>query len=135
MGMSAADPLLARFRQLLADKGVSQARLCRLLTERTGELWLDQRMGKLLNGKMKLRVEDLVVMAETAGISLVELTRDPSREYVADLTPSELRLIHAMRDFPAIAMPLMDIVNRLAPPQRKPPRAVLRERMRRARDA
>ncbi len=132
--MSAADPVRLRLRQLLADKGISQPKLCTLLSTATGRPWLVQRMGKILNGHIELRVEDLVLICQVAGLSLVEVVRDPSREFVADLTPSEVRLINAMRDYPSISQPLIDIVRRLTPETRRPSRAVLRERMRRAKD-
>lgn len=90
------------------------------------------RLSKLLNGHIVFCVDDLMQIAQVADISLVELFREPGRELMADLTPTELRLIHALRDHPAIMRPLVDVVATLTP-TRKPSRAILRERMRRGR--
>ena len=133
--MSAADPLRLRLRQMLQDKGISQSRLCQLLTAATGEPWLIQRMGKLLNGQILLRVEDLVLMARAADISLVEIVREPGKEFMADLTPSELKMIHTMRDRPDVEPILSGLAAKFAEqaPKRKKSRAVIREQMRRMR--
>ena len=89
------------------------------------------RLSKLLNGHIIFCVDDLMLISQEADVSLVELFREPGRELVADLTPTELRLVHALRDHPAIMRPLVDVVAGLTP-TRKTPRAILRERMRRA---
>lgn len=128
-----ADRIRLRFRELLHQRGISQQKLCDTLTAQTGEPWFIQRMSKLLNGKNELKVGDLIVMCRAAEISLIELFREPGRELIADLTPTELRLIHALRDYPAIMQPLVDVVATLTPPRRKVPREILRERMRQAR--
>lgn len=126
-----ADDVRLRLRELLQTRGVSQTELTRRLTRASGETWLIDHVSKLLRGEIRLRVEDVVLMCEVAGVSLVELFREPGREFVADLTPTELRLIHALRDHPGIMRPLVDVVATLAP-ARKPSRQIVRERMRRA---
>jgi len=86
-----ADDVRLRLRDLLQTRGVTQTELTRRLTKASGETWLIDHVSKLLRGEIRLRVEDVVLMCEVAGISLVELFREPGREYVADLTPTELR--------------------------------------------
>ena len=128
--MAPADHIRLRFRELLHEKGVSQSTLCERLEKRTGERWRESRLSKLLNGRIVFVVDDLVLMAECADISLVELFRAKGREFVADLAPSELRVLHAMRDMPRTGQLLIDLVNSLTPEKRKTPRQVIRERMR-----
>lgn len=125
------DDLRLRLREALHAKRVSQAELTKRLSAKTGDEWLIAHVSKILNGHIRLRVEDLLLMVDVAGLSLVDLVREPGRELVADLTPTELRLIHALRDHPAIMRPLVDVVATLTP-TRKTPRAILRERMRRS---
>jgi transcriptional regulator with XRE-family HTH domain len=126
-----ADDVRLRLRDLLHTRGVSQTELTRRLCKHTGEDWLIDHVSKLLRGEIRLRVEDVLLMCEVSSVSLVELFREPGREFVADLTPTELRLIHALRDHPKIMLPLCDVVATLAP-VRKPSRAIVRDRMRRA---
>lgn len=128
--MAPADHVRLRFRELLHEKGVSQSVLCARLQARTGERWRESRLSKLLNGRIVFVVDDLVLMAECADISLVELFREKGREFVADLSPSELRVLNAMRDMPHTGQLLMDLVNSLTPEKRKSSRAVIRERIR-----
>ena len=127
-----ADDVRLRLRDLLQQRGVSQTELTRRLTRATGDEWLIDHVSKLLRGEIRLRVEDVLVMCEVADLSLVELFREPGREFVADLTPTELRLLHALRDHPKIMLPLVDVVATLSAP-RKPSRRVIRERMKRDR--
>ncbi len=118
-----------RFRELLHTADVSQSKLCDRLTKRTGMLWRESRLSKMLNGHIAMELDDLVVMAEEAGISLVELFRVPGREFVADMTPSELKLIHAVRDYPTVLRHVTDIIDVLVV-ARRPTRAIVRERIR-----
>jgi len=126
-----AEELRLRLRESLHKRGVSQAELVKRLSAASGEEWLVAHASKSINGHIRLRVEDLLLIALVADLSLVELFREPGRELVADLTPTELRLIHALRDHPEIMRPLVDVVLKLTP-TRKTPRAILRDRMRRA---
>lgn len=126
-----AEELRLRLRESLHKRGVSQSELVKRLSAASGEEWLIAHVSKIINGHIRLRVEDLLLIAQVADLSLVELFREPGRELVADLTPTELRLVHALRDHAEIMRPLVDVVLLLTP-TRKTPRAILRERMRRA---
>ena len=129
--MRPSDPIRLRLRELLEARGVSQTTVCQRLTAKTGELWRMSRLSKLVNGRIVFCVDDLVLIAQVADISLVDLVREPGREFVGDLTPTELKIIHALRDHPSIMRPLADVVAVLTP-KRKPSRTIVRERMRRA---
>jgi transcriptional regulator with XRE-family HTH domain len=126
--MDAAAAIRLRFRELLEDRGMSQRTLAHRLTKRTGALWRESRLSKLLNGQIAFEVADLILMADEAGISMVELVRQPGREFVADMTPTELRIVQAMRDRPELE-PLLKLVVGDTP-RRKPSRRIIRERMR-----
>lgn len=94
------DAIRLRLRNMLDERKLSHTRICERLTEMTGEPWLVARFGKLLNGRIRMRVEDLVWIARAANLSLVDLVREPGREYVADMTPTELRFLAAVRATP-----------------------------------
>lgn len=129
MTIRPSDPIRLRLREALYQRQISQRKLAAQLEADTGDTWTQSRLHKVLTGRVELRLDDLARIAAAAGLSLVDLVREPGRELVADLTPTELRLIHALRDHPAIMRPLVDVVATLTP-TRKPPRAILRERMR-----
>jgi len=123
--------LRARLRELLALHRVTQVTLCERLTTLTGERWHQQHMSKLLNGGNMMTIEQLALIADAAGLSLVDIVREPGREFVADATPSELRLIHAVRANPDILPALLQLLGPSTPV--KPSARTIRERMARDR--
>lgn len=102
--------LCAQLRDELWRRKISQRDLARRLTERTGERWSQSRVQKILNGRVKLVVEDVAAIAEMVGLSLVELVREPGREFVADCTPSELRMLMRIRERPDLFEPLTTLL-------------------------
>lgn len=128
------DPIRLRLRQLLLDRKVSQTELCKRLTRMTGEEWLIARLGKVLNGHIRMRVADLVWIAKAADLSLVDIVREPGRELVADLTDTELALVNAMREQPQFTHLLRDMmaVWIKTPEKRKPTRQEIKARMKRS---
>jgi hypothetical protein len=60
------------------------------------------RVGKILTMRTKLRLEDLEAMARVAKVTLVELVRERGREFVADLTPTELAWLHTIRQLTTV---------------------------------
>lgn len=91
----------ARVRQRLRDemdlRGISQRRLTELINSRVPDNWTQSKLGKVLTGRVELRVEDMDLIASALGISLVEVVRDRGLEFVAELTPTELRLLERLR--------------------------------------
>ncbi len=83
--------------------GVSQTELSRRLEADTRRRWRVSRISKILNGHIPFTVDDLVLMCDAAGISLVSVVRQRGREFVADLTPSELNVIELIRENPTRA--------------------------------
>lgn len=127
--MTLSDRLRARLRDALADRKLSQRAVADRLTKFTGTEWNQVKVGRVLNGGVELKVDDVALLAGLAGLSLVELFREPGREFVADLTPSELRLLDAVRARPEVGPAIVAIIG-TTPTPRKPSRRVIRERMR-----
>lgn len=134
-GMTVSDRIRARLRDALTDRKLSQRAVADRLQKFTGETWSQPKVGKVLKGKVKLKVDAMVVLADLVGISLVELVRDPGREFVADLTPTELKIVTAMREHPGLQDTIETMIKWRVPPMppKKPSREVIRERMRRDR--
>ncbi|HXU05231.1 MAG TPA: hypothetical protein VN903_29935 [Polyangia bacterium] len=119
----------ARVRDELAHRRISQRVAAERLSLHTGELWTQSKVHKILTGEVGLQFVDLVAFARVIDISLVELVRDPGLEFSAEMTPSEMKLVAAVRDKPRILPALLEIVGE--PDPRKPGRLTIRERMRR----
>jgi transcriptional regulator with XRE-family HTH domain len=62
--------------------------------------WSQSRVAHCLTGRVELTVDDLERLAFAVSVSPLELVRDQGLEFVADLTPSELRFLHALRAKP-----------------------------------
>lgn len=133
--MTLSDRVRARLREALDARHLSQRAIADRLAKFTGETWSQPRVGKVLNGRVELKVEDVALLAGLAGLSIVELFREPGKEFVADLTPTELRILTAMRENVTIFQHIRGLIDALTDeqPKRKHSHAVIRERMRRGR--
>jgi hypothetical protein len=109
--MTPALRICARLRDEFSHKKISQRRIAQWLSERTGEEWSQTSVQRVLAGGVRLLVDDLFLLAELAQISPTELVREPGKEFVADLTPSELRLVLAVRDRPKMLDAVLAIVG------------------------
>lgn len=121
----------ARLRDEFAHRKISQRKLADRLTKATGEVYTQSKVHKILTGQVQLLVDDLERLADLLGWTVVETVRDQGREFVADLTPSELKLLTLLRENPpvlAIVQAMTDEFSRRQP-QRKPGRRTVRERM------
>lgn len=127
-----SDRIRERLKQALSEKKLSQRKLAKLLSKFTGETWSQPRVGKVLNGNVELKVDDLAALCALAGLSLVEIVREQGREFVADCTPTELRILTGLREAPPQAVDgLLKLFETLVPPQRRPDRrATIKARMR-----
>lgn len=83
-----------RLRQEMARLRLSQRDIAGLLS------WSQSRVAHLLTGRVEMTVDDLDRLAFAVSLSPLELVRDQGLEFVADLTPSELRALHALRALP-----------------------------------
>lgn len=120
-----ADRVCERLKEELKARDISQRELAEALTKETGELWTQPKIGKLLNGNVRLTVNDADAIAKVAGIFLTEAVRDRGLEFYAEMTPTELRVLERLRQRPGVlqaVMVLLDIspvANAFTP---KPPR-------------
>jgi hypothetical protein len=75
-------------------------------------------------------VDDMELIAAEAGLNLVEIIREPGRELVADLTPTEMRLIVSMREHPKFMHSMAETLRSIEEyAKAKPGRRTIRERM------
>lgn len=131
--LAGMQPVSRRIRQKLRDKlahrKISQRALAARLYRTTGEEWSQSKVHKILTGQVELKVDDLSLMAAEAGLSLVELVREPGRELVADMTPTEMRIVNAMRESPRFMELMAASVKTLEEYGVKPGRRTIKERM------
>lgn len=83
--------------------------------------WSPSRLGKVLNGKTSLDLNDLAAVCEELRLSLVEVVRDQGMEFCADMTPSEVRLLERIRQLPetlGAVMLLLDVKHHTRPQTR-----------------
>jgi transcriptional regulator with XRE-family HTH domain len=92
--MTAAQRAVARIRQEMTERRISQRDLASILKCSQG------RIAKLLNGGVHLRINDVERMAKAVGIDVTEAVRDHGLQFLAEMTPSELRLLHRLRQRP-----------------------------------
>jgi transcriptional regulator with XRE-family HTH domain len=90
-----------RLRLRMAEKRVVQREMAALLG------WSQSRVAKVLSGRTAVDVDELGEFCSALGMSPVETVRDPGLEFVADLTPYELRVLERFR---AIDPKLQDAV-------------------------
>jgi len=119
----------ARVRDELLHRRLTQRVAAERLEAYTGESWSQSKVHKILTGEVELKVDDLAAFARILNLSLADLMREPGREFLADLTPSELRLLEAVRDKPRFLPLFLEIIG--DPDPRKPGRRTIHERMRR----
>jgi transcriptional regulator with XRE-family HTH domain len=59
--------------------------------------WSQSRVAKVLSGRTAVDIDELGEFCAALGITAVETVRDPGLEFVADLTPYELRVLERFR--------------------------------------
>jgi transcriptional regulator with XRE-family HTH domain len=96
--MTAAERVRQRVIALMEDLDLSQ----RQLAERVGRTqpWVAKVVRGPKRGGQDVRLEDLDDLAMALGVTAVEMVRDPGLEFVADLTPSEMRILEQLRRIP-----------------------------------
>lgn len=124
MPTTTADTLSERARMRLRDelyaRRIMQRDACAHLERATGETWSQSRLSKTLNGEVGLLVDIAAALADMAGITLVDIVREPGRELVADLTPSEMQLLQAVRSRPQLLPALLQLLGPTARGERHP---------------
>lgn len=94
---TASDRVRALLKDELRARSISQRELAEKLEHLTGEQWTQGRVGKVLNGDVELKVDDLDYISRAIGIFLSEAVRDRGLEFYAEMTPTELRLLSIYR--------------------------------------
>jgi len=92
--MTLAERAVLRIREEMTERKISQRDLAERLRCSQG------RVAKLLNGGVRLRLNDVGVLADAVGITVVEALRDRGLEFYAELTPSEVRILERLRRRP-----------------------------------
>ncbi len=115
-----------RLREEMAVKEMSQRDVAGILT------WSQSRVAHLLTGRVEMSIDDLAEFAQALSISPTEIVRDRGMEFVAEMTPSEMRFLERLRQLTQVQrdglMVLLHITTttqaqeRRAAPVRKNPR-------------
>ncbi len=110
----------------MAVKEMSQRDVAGILT------WSQSRVAHLLTGRVEMSIDDLAEFAQALSISPTEIVRDRGMEFVAEMTPSEMRFLERLRQLTQVQrdglMVLLHITTttqaqeRRAAPVRKNPR-------------
>lgn len=95
-----AETLADRCRRKIRDEMTRQHLSQRDMAGLTG--WSQSRVSKLLNNRVEMGLTDLEGLCFALSLNLCELVRQEGYEYVADLTPTELRVLEAYRQRPQL---------------------------------
>jgi len=87
-----SDQARLRLREEMERQRLSTRDVAGILT------WSQSRVQKLLAGRVELGVDDLEALCFALNLSLPEVVRDHGMEWVAELTPTELRFLQALRE-------------------------------------
>lgn len=94
--MTLAERAITRIREEMTERHITQRDLAKDLKCSQG------RIAKLLHGGVKLRVNDVAILAAAVGITTVEALRDRGLEFYAELTPSEVYVLDKLRRRPGL---------------------------------
>jgi len=108
--MTKASEALLRIREEMFRKGLNQRDLADQLE------WSQSKLGKILNGKTNLTVNDLAAICYMVGLRPAEAVRDHGFEFVADMTATELRLHQRLKQHPNAGDAIMALLDNRRPP-------------------
>lgn len=80
----------------MTSRGLKQTDVADLLGG-TAKGWTQSRISKLLNGHAQLGLEELEALCFAVGLSVVEAVRDQGMEFLAEMTPTELRTLQRIK--------------------------------------
>ena len=130
MPLTFVERVRALVRDELAHRHISQRVAAERLAQYTGEPWSQSKVHKILTGQVEFSLADLAAFARILDLSIPQITREPGREFVGDLTPSEFKALEALREMsPRRLAAILEIIGE--PEPRKPGRRTIHERMRR----
>ena len=85
-----------RIREEMTRKNLSQRDLSGLLGG-PSKHWSQSRVGKILTGRVQMGVADMEALCFAVGLSVVEAVRDHGLEFLAEMTPLELRMLERIK--------------------------------------
>lgn len=106
-----SDRIRQRIKDEMETREISQRDLADVLSRRTNVVWTQSRVGKVLTGRVELKLDDLYAIAEGVGLTLCEAVRDPGMEFFAEMTPIELRLFQILRRQPHVYDAFLQLVG------------------------
>lgn len=83
--------VLTRIIEEIHNKQLNQRQLADALG------WTPSKLGKVLAGKSTLGVAEMAAICGELMLSVVEAIRDPGMQFMADMTPTELRILDRIR--------------------------------------
>lgn len=83
-----------RIKEEMQRKRLNQTDVAEMLK------WTQSRVSKVLTGRTQLGVDELTELCFVLDLSLVEMVRDQGLEFVAEMTPTELRMLQNFRKSP-----------------------------------
>jgi transcriptional regulator with XRE-family HTH domain len=104
-GMTKADEARLRIREEMIRKGLNQRDLADQLQ------WSQSKLGKILNGRTTLAVDDMAEICYMIGLRPAEAVRDHGFEFVADMTATELRLHQRLKLHPKAGDLIMALLD------------------------
>jgi transcriptional regulator with XRE-family HTH domain len=92
--MDMAERVRRRLREEMDRRDLSQQDVADLIT------WTQSKVAQKLTGRTPITLDELEALCFGVSITPVEAVRDHGLEFVADLTPTELRLLQRLRQLP-----------------------------------
>lgn len=89
-----SERVIRRIREEMERKRLSQQEVADLLQ------WTQSKVTQKLNRRSPTTLDELEALCFAVGLSIVETVRDQGLEFVAEMTPSELRIVQRMRQLP-----------------------------------
>jgi transcriptional regulator with XRE-family HTH domain len=85
--------------------------------------WSQSKVAHILTGHVQMTVDDLATFCFALNLSVTEAVRDQGLEFVAEMTPTELRLLERIRQLPArdvdAVMTILDVKAKTRPHERR----------------
>ncbi len=82
--------------------------------------WSQSRVAHILTGRVDMGVDDLADFAFALSLSVPEVVRDPGMEFLAEMTPTELRALETLRAMsPAERDAMITVMGVTAPNARR----------------
>lgn len=106
-----SDRVRARLKEELIHLDISQRALADALSKQTDEYWTQSKVGKVLNGHVELKIDDVDAISKVARIYLTEAVRDRGLEFYAEMSPTELRILERMRQRPNVLHAVMLLLD------------------------